>query len=103
VRPQRQACSSGKKTHVLEASIRLPRPIDEVFAFFSDAYHLEILTPPFPGFHVITPKPMEMRPGAVIGYRLRLHGIPVGWQSEITKWDTPRGCVDQQRNGPYRR
>jgi len=91
------------KIHLLEASIWLPRPIDHVFAFFSDAYNLETLTPPFVNFRVLTPVPIEMRPGARIQYRLKVHGIPVGWESEITAWDPPHGFVDEQVRGPYRR
>jgi ligand-binding SRPBCC domain-containing protein len=91
------------KTHVLESSIWLPRPIDQVFAFFSDAFNLEMLTPPFLNFHVLTPGPIAMRPGARIRYRLRLHGIPIGWESEITEWNPPHKFVDEQLSGPYRR
>lgn len=44
-----------------------------------------------------------MKTGALIDYRLRLRGIPIRWQSEITAWDPPRRFVDEQRRGPYRR
>ncbi len=37
-----------------------------------------------------------------IDYRLRVHEIPVRWQSEITVWDPPFRFVDEQRHGPYR-
>jgi ligand-binding SRPBCC domain-containing protein len=43
-----------------------------------------------------------MRAGALIEYCLRLRGIPVPWQSEITAWEPPRRFVDEQRRGPYR-
>jgi ligand-binding SRPBCC domain-containing protein len=42
-----------------------------------------------------------MRPGAVIDYRLRLHGFPIRWQTEITSWEPPFRFVDEQRRGPY--
>jgi ligand-binding SRPBCC domain-containing protein len=45
--------------------------------------------------------PIEMKPGTRIDYRLRLHGIPLRWQSEITTWEPPHRFVDQQRRGPY--
>lgn len=35
-------------------------------------------------------------------YRLRLHGIPLRWESEITAWEPPLRFVDEQRSGPYR-
>ena len=44
-----------------------------------------------------------MRPGVRIDYRLKLHGIPLQWQSEISRWEPPACFVDEQRKGPYRR
>lgn len=43
-----------------------------------------------------------MRPGALIDYRLRLHGLRVHWQTIITIWEPPCRFVDEQRRGPYR-
>ena len=85
----------------LVAVQRLPKPIDEVFEFFADAYRLQDLTPPFLNFQVLTPKPVEMFVGRTIDYRLKLHGIPIRWQSEISAWDPPHRFVDRQLKGPY--
>jgi hypothetical protein len=79
-----------------------PRPLEQVFAFFADARNLEAITPPWLGFEVLTPAPIEMRPGALIDYRLRLHGVRLGWKTEITVWQPPHRFVDEQRHGPYR-
>lgn len=86
----------------LQAEQWLPRPLDEVFAFFADAYRLQDLTPPFLNFHVLTPRPVMMAPGTKIDYRLKLHGIPIRWQSEISDWQPPVRFVDRQLRGPYR-
>ena len=80
----------------------LPRPRPQVFAFFSDARNLERITPPFLNFQVLTGSPIDIRAGALIDYRLRLRGVPLRWQSEITVWEPPRRFADVQRRGPYR-
>ena len=42
-----------------------------------------------------------MRPGTLIDYRLGIHGLPLRWRTEITKWNPPVSFVDVQRRGPY--
>lgn len=88
--------------YVLRTSCIVPRTVEEVFAFFSDAKNLELLTPAWLKFQVLTPMPIEMRAGQRIDYRLRIRGIPLRWTSEITAWDPPHRFVDEQRRGPYR-
>ena len=90
------------KIRRLERSTRLPRPLDEVFAFFADASNLEELTPPWLAFDIVTERPIEMAEGTLIDYRLRVRGLPLRWRSEITVWDPPHRFVDEQRKGPYR-
>jgi ligand-binding SRPBCC domain-containing protein len=43
-----------------------------------------------------------MRVGPLIDYRIRLHGTPLRWRSEITTWEPPLRFTDEQRRGPYR-
>lgn len=90
------------KTFNLQKQIWLPRPLPDVFHFFADAANLELLTPPWLNFQIMTPRPIEMRAGTRIDYKLGVHGIPLRWQSEITVWNPPERFVDEQRRGPYR-
>jgi len=91
------------KTHLLERSQRIARPCAEVFGFFSDAHNLEAITPAWLHFRIVTPGAIEMAPGALIEYRLRLHGLPVRWLTCIEEWEPGRRFVDVQVRGPYAR
>ena len=80
----------------------LPRTRAELFPFFANAQNLEVITPGWLSFKVVGQTPSEMRQGTIIDYKLRIRGIPVRWQSEITVWEPPFRFVDEQRKGPYR-
>ncbi len=83
-------------------SVLLRYPLPEVFGFFSKAENLNLLTPPWVHFSILTPRPIEMRQGLVIQYRIRVRGIAHRWDSEITEWRPPFGFTDTQIRGPYR-
>lgn len=87
--------------HTLTRSQVVVRPLPEVFAFFSDAANLQALTPAFLNFRILTPMPIEMRPGAVIDYQISLFGIPQRWRTRITDWQPDVQFVDEQESGPY--
>jgi ligand-binding SRPBCC domain-containing protein len=89
------------KEFTLHTELWLPRPRGEVFPFFADARNLETITPPWLKFEVLTPAPIEMRPGTLIDYRIRVHGIPIRWRTEIAEWQPPHRFVDVQLRGPY--
>ena len=78
----------------------IAQPIDEVFAFFSDAHNLEKITPPWVGFKILSMSTGKIQQGTEIRYRLRLHGFPIHWCTEILKWNPPHEFIDVQRTGP---
>ena len=92
----------SQSAYRLTSELTLRRPIEEVFEFFSDARNLEELTPPWLRFRVVTSSPVVMARGARIDYRLRIHGVPLRWTSEIDTWEPPVRFVDRQHRGPYR-
>ena len=84
-------------------TLMIPRPLNEVFAFFAKAENLEHITPEFLRFRIASESnQLEMKEGLLIDYRLRVHGIPMRWRSEITEWNPPHAFTDEQRRGPYR-
>jgi len=101
--PHKPHGRAPKTLEHLRRELVVPATRDEVFSFFSDAYNLDRITPPFLRFRVLTPRPIVMQVGTRIDYALRVHGIPLRWTSEIAVWDPPRRFVDVQTRGPYRR
>lgn len=96
----RRRPTRGGRTLFREAVV--PVSLEKAFKFFSDAFHLDLLTPPWLGFAIVTPLPIEMKPGTVIDYRIRLHGFPIRWRTLISEWEPPHRFVDEQIRGPYR-
>ncbi len=89
------------KIFTFHCELWLPHPLSKVFPFFAAAEHLEQLTPPFLNFQILAPKPIVISLGARIQYQLKLHGIPVRWESEIRGWNPPHAFSDDQLRGPY--
>jgi ligand-binding SRPBCC domain-containing protein len=88
--------------HVLRREQRLEAPPEAVFPFFADARNLEAITPPLLQFRLLTPDPISMGRGTFLQYALRIHGVPVRWDTLIQDWDPPHRFVDVQVRGPYR-
>ncbi len=88
--------------HTLRREQWIPRHIEEVFPFFADARNLEEITPPWLGFRILSTDSGSISEGTEIRYRLRLHGIPIHWRTEIRRWDAPHCFIDVQRSGPYK-
>lgn len=87
---------------VFESSQWIARPIEEIFAFFSNEANLERLTPPWLNFKVLGKSTPHMEAGTLIDYQLRLSGLPFKWKTRIESWEAGRSFVDIQLSGPYR-
>jgi uncharacterized protein (TIGR01777 family) len=87
---------------VFTAQQFLPFPRERVFRFFCQAENLEKITPPLLEFHIQKISTPQIQQGTLIDYKLKIHGIPVHWQSLIEKWEPPFIFVDTQTKGPYR-
>lgn len=102
-----RACGHSERRRMprgwtLRSSLWLREPPERVFPFFADASNLEEITPDFLRFRVVTPRPIAMRVGTRIDYRLRIHRVPVAWRTNIAEWDPPHAFADEQVRGPYR-
>jgi hypothetical protein len=53
-------------------------------------------------FHVVSPRPIELKAGALINYKLRVNGIPLNWTTRIETWNPPDEFSDIQLSGPYK-
>ncbi|MCS7168181.1 MAG: SRPBCC family protein [Gemmatales bacterium] len=76
------------------------RSTEEVFAFFSDPFNLDRITPPWLRFQT-TEAPKQVYRNCLLVHQLRIHGVPVTWVSQIVEWDPPRRFIDVQVIGPY--
>jgi ligand-binding SRPBCC domain-containing protein len=91
-----------RQLYTLRRETWIPHSLPEVFEFFSKAENLERLTPPWLGFRILTPLPIEMKKGATIAYSLRVRGIPLSWLTQIEEWNPPYEFMDIQAKGPYK-
>jgi uncharacterized protein (TIGR01777 family) len=90
-----------RPTHELRTRTVLDAPIDEAFAFFSQAENLGLITPAAMRFEIQGRVP-PITKGATIDYKLRVGPMPIRWRTRIAEWQPPQGFIDLQESGPYR-
>lgn len=95
----REICGSPCREFQMEQWV--PQPVDKIFSFFGDAKSLETLTPDFLAFKILGQSTQTLEEGTLIDYRIKLHGVPVRWQSRIFDWRPRSGFSDMQTKGPY--
>ena len=91
----------GQKEFLVEQWV--PQIPENIFPFFCNEKNLEKLTPEFLNFKVLKKSTDEIREGTLIEYRLKLHGLPIFWETNIEKWEPGISFVDQQIKGPYKK
>lgn len=91
------------KVYRLDRSQVVPQSLNDVFPFFANAGNLELLTPKFLHFRLLTPLPICMKLGTLIDYRLQLFSFPFHWRTRIEVFEPGRCFTDVQVSGPYRR
>ena len=95
-------CKNSTNELIVEHWLPLPIPIDKIFVFFKEPKNLEKITPYCLHFKVLNQSSKEIKEGTKINYWLRLHGIPIWWQSKITDWQPNSKFSDTQTHGPYK-
>ena len=86
----------------IDQTQRLPIPLEEAWAFYSNPKNLATVTPDDLGFQIKSDLPDEMYPGMLIEYTVKpLLGIPLTWVTEITNVKAHVYFTDHQLKGPY--
>ncbi len=81
----------------------VPSRLSDVFSFFSNEKNLEKITPEFLTFKVLNKSTDQIQEGTKISYKLKIHGFPVKWKSQITNWSPDEKFQDTQSSGPYKK
>jgi len=93
---------SQRSSNIFHAKQYIDRPIEEIWDFFSAEENLERITPTFMNFHVVNKSTDNIEKGSIIDYKLKVHGIPMKWKTEILELDKGVKFVDFQLSGPYK-
>ena len=79
----------------------VPRPVEEIFNYFSQGKNLEELTPSEMHFKMVGMNTASIQKGSIIDYSLKVHGIPLSWQAKISDYRKNSYFIDEQLKGPY--
>jgi ligand-binding SRPBCC domain-containing protein len=89
--------------YVLERNQRIPGSLESVFPFFEDPRNLAEITPPWLRFEVVSSTDERIAEGTRIRYRIWWLGVPLRWESVISRYEPPLVFADEMTAGPYRR
>lgn len=90
--------------HKLIRKQLIPKPVEEVWNFFSNPRNLPLITPEYMNFRVTSETTnAHIYAGQIITYKVSpLLGIPLFWMTEITQVAEQRMFIDEQKEGPYK-
>jgi ligand-binding SRPBCC domain-containing protein len=89
--------------YTFERKQKIPKPLSEVWDFFSDPKNLNEMTPSSLKFEILTKNLGSLHEGQIIDYRIEvLPGIKREWRTEIISVIEKSEFVDEQALGPYR-
>jgi len=88
------------REYILERTQIIPQSRETVFGFFSDPSNLELITPPWLHFKILT-NPLPQGARSIFDYTLRVRGIPIRWRTLIEEFVTNEYFIDRQIRGPY--
>jgi ligand-binding SRPBCC domain-containing protein len=92
---------SNKGETVLKKYLWVNKPVNSVFDFFSNENNLEKITPPYLKFKVVGKNTENIEQGTLINYKLKVHGLPFKWKSNISSFVVDKTFTDEQVTGPY--
>ena len=89
--------------YVLDRRQIVPGDLEIIFGFFQDPMNLEVITPPWMHFEVLSSTDARVRKGTEITYRLRWQIFPMIWKSQISEYMDNTLFSDEMLKGAYRR
>jgi ligand-binding SRPBCC domain-containing protein len=93
---------SDPRLEVLRRTQMIAGGMEDVFGFFEEPRNLELITPPWLHFNVLSTSDAEVREGTEIEYRLRWQIFPIHWKSRIAEYVRGEMFADEMLEGPYR-
>lgn len=91
----------GTFTHEFVSQQFVPKPVSQVWPFFSDVNNLLQITPPHFNFHVVEQSTAKLEEGTFLEYKLKVKGVNIHWRSKIVDWKPIERFSDMQLKGPF--
>ena len=91
------------RVHSIKSIQKIPVPLEKVWDFYSNHANLQLITPAYMRFKIISQNLNEkLHAGQVIEYKVRpIFNISLNWMTVIRKVEAPIYFMDEQRIGPY--